>query len=85
MTNITKKIDAAEIGESIQFLNEYVKEAGIEPVIVALEALEKAPDNSSLLVQLEESLDNIGVLKGAVLTYAPYISFLVSSGLYDDD
>ena len=85
MSHITKKIDQAEIEESIQLLNKYVNDVSIKPVILVLEALQKDPDNESLAVQLIDTLDTIGVMKGAVLTYAPYIAILISNGLFDDD
>jgi len=84
MSNIIKKIDPAEIEESIQLLNKYVNDETIKPVILVLEALQKDPDNESLAEQLVDTLDTIGVMKGAVLTYAPYIAILISNGLFED-
>lgn len=85
MNNITNKVDAAEIESSIQLLNEYINDASIKPVMLVLEALKNDPDNESLIVQLADTLNTIGVMQGAVLTYAPYISVLVSHGLFEDD
>jgi len=85
MNNITKKADAAGIEESIESLNKYVNDVTIEPVILALEAIKNDIDNDSLIAQLTEALDSIGVMQGAVLTYAPYVSFLISNGLFEDD
>ena len=85
MNNITNKVDAAEIESSIQMLNTYVNDASIKPVILVLESLINDPDNESLIVQLADTLNTIGVMQGAVLTYAPYISVLVSHGLFEDD
>ena len=84
MNNITKKADAAEIETSIEMLNKYVNDASIKPVLLVLEELKKAPDNESLIVQLADTLNTIGIAQGAVLTYAPYISTLIPSGLEDD-
>jgi hypothetical protein len=85
MNNITKKVDVAEIESSIQMLNQYINDASIKPVILVLESLINDPDNESLIVQLADTLKTIGVMQGAVLTYAPYISVLVSHGLFEDD
>ena len=85
MNGNTKKADAAEIETSIQMLNKYVDDACIKPVILALEELKKDPDNGSLIDQLVDTLNTIGVMKGAVLTYAPYVAILISYDLFEDD
>jgi len=85
MNNITRKADATEIETSIQMLNKYVNDEIIKPVILVLEELKKDPDNESLIVKLTDTLNTIGVMKGAVLTYAPYIAILISYDLFEDD
>lgn len=85
MNNITRKADATEIETSIQLLNKYVDNEIIKPVISVLEELKKDPDNESLIVKLADTLNTIGVMQGAVLTYAPYISILISYDLFEDD
>ena len=85
MNNITRKADATEIETSIQLLNKYVNDEIIKPVISVLEELKKDPDNESLIVKLADTLNTIGVMKGAVLTYAPYICILISYDLFEDD
>ena len=85
MNNITRKAEAAEIETSIQMLNKYVTDEIIKPVILVLEELKNDPDNASLVVKLVDTLDTIGVMKGAVLTYAPYIAILISYDLFEDD
>ena len=85
MNNIPRKADAAEIEASIQLLNKYVNDEIIKPVILVLEELKKDPDNECLIVKLVDTLNTIGVMKGAVLTYAPYIAILISYDLFDDD
>lgn len=79
------KADITEIDSSIQLLNEYINDTSIKPVISVLEALKKDPDNESLIVKLADTLNTNGVMQGAVLTYAPYISVLISNGLFEDD
>ena len=85
MNNITRKADATEIETSIQMLNKYVNDEIIKPVILVLEELKKDPDNESLIGKLVDTLNTIGVMKGAVLTYAPYIAILISFDLFEDD
>lgn len=84
MTNITRNIDAVKIDESIRLLNEYVKETSISPLITALEALKKDPDSKSLLTQLCNTFNDLDVVQGAVLTYAPYVAILMSDNLFRD-
>jgi len=85
MNDIARKVDVARIEESIQTLNQYVTDENIEAVMLVLEALKKTPEDESLVEQLAESLDTIGITKGAVLTYAPYARILVSQNLFEDD
>jgi len=83
MTNTTNNVNVAKIEVSIQMLNEYVKEPSIEPIIAVLELMKEDSANESLLPQLSEKFDQIGITQGAVLTYAPYIGILVSDNPYE--
>ena len=85
MMDVPDEIHAMRIDESIRMLNTYVKESSIKPVITLLEALKQDPSNESLLVQLSETLDTLGVTQGAVLTYAPYVSILLSDDLFGSE
>ena len=66
-------------------LKQYIKETSIEPVISVWEDLKQTPGEESLIVDLAKELDNLGVTKGAVLTYAPYIGLLMSYDLFGND
>ena len=83
MSNTTHEIDISKVEISIELLKEYLKDTNIEPLIAVLEDLKKEPNNESILKKLKESLDNLGIYKGAVLSYAPYISILVSNDLFE--
>ena len=50
----------------------------INPLLSALEAIKEEPENESNLGLLVEAFDNLGPLQGAVLTYAPYVNFLLT-------
>ena len=84
MVNITRNIDLVKIDDAIQMLNEYIKGNSIKPLISILEALKKDPDNKSLLVQVSDALKDLGVMKGAVLTYAPYVWIMLSEDPFED-
>ena len=85
MAKIIREIDTVKLGISIKLLKQYVNDSSIEPLISALEAVKKDPDNESLLEALTDSFAALGIVQGAVLTYAPYLSFILSNDLFDDD
>ena len=84
MKNITNNVDVARIEEAIHMLNTNVKEEGIKPFIAILEAIKKEPENESLLVQLLDAFQNLGITQGAVLTYAPSIYDLIVDDPFND-
>ena len=83
MENSTQNIDPVKIDDAIQMLNEYIKDSSIKPLIYLLEALRKDPDNKSLLAQVSDALKSLGVMKGAVLNYAPYVWIMLSEDPFD--
>ncbi len=85
MTKITENVDAAKIGASIEALKQYVKDESVDPLISLLEALKQDPNNESLLLQLSDTFKALGIIQGAVLTYAPYISLLLSYDLFENN
>lgn len=85
MNNITQDVNVEKIDISIKLLKQYIEDSSIEPLISALEALKQEPNNESLITQLSETFASLGILQGAVLTYAPYISTLASGDLFEDD
>ena len=76
--NITNNVDVEKIDDAIRLLDIYVKESSIEPLISILKELKQDPENTQLVVQLSETLKGLGIIQGAILTYAPYISVLIS-------
>jgi len=80
----THDIDTVKIENSIDSLKQFVNDSSIEPLISALEALKKDPDNESLFAALADTFTALGIVQGAVLTYAPYISLLLSNDLFGD-
>ena len=83
MENSTQNIDPVKIDDAIQMLNEYIKDSSIKPLIYLLEALRKDPGNKSLLAQVSDALKSLGVMKGAVLNYAPYVWIMLSEDPFD--
>ena len=84
MNNITQNIDPLKIDDAIQMLNENVKEDSIKPLLSILEALKNDPDNKLLLAKISDELKSIGVMRGAVLTYAPYVWTMLSEDPFEE-
>ena len=81
---MTQSIDPVKIHGSIEALNKFITDNSVTYLISALEALEKDPSNALLLAQVSTALNDIGVMKGAVLTYAPYVWLMLSEDPFDD-
>lgn len=73
-----KPVCVESIDISIQMLNQYLDVKDLGPLIYALEAFKEDPKNELLFSQLVDAFANLGPLQGAVLTYAPYVNFLLT-------
>jgi len=73
-----KPVSVANVDSAIQMLNQHLDAEEIKPLLTALEALREDPENESCFAQLVKAFDDLGPLQGAVLTYAPYVSVLLS-------
>jgi hypothetical protein len=84
MSNPSRVIDAQQIETSIMMLKQYAREDDIAPLIDVLESMAEDPCNEALLDQLSDVFGRLGLQQGVVLTYAPYLSTILSDGLFDD-
>ena len=84
MFNVTGVSEAEKIDEAIQMLKQYAEDDTIQPFLSALEALKEDPYNESLLTQLTDAFQNLGIYQGTVLTYAPSIYHLVSNNPFNE-
>lgn len=66
-------------------LEQYVDSEALAPLIGILRELAERPGDDALLARLSEVVDDLGVLQGAVLTYAPAIAGLLSDDPFGDD
>ena len=73
-----KPVSVARVDEAIQMLELHLDAEEIKPLLAALEALKEDPENESCFDQLVKAFDDLGPRQGAVLTYAPYVSILLS-------
>jgi len=73
-----RPVSAARADEAIQMLIQHLDAEEIKPLLTALEALKQDPQNETCFNQLIKAFDALGPRQGAVLTYAPYVSVLLS-------
>ena len=74
----TKTVNIEGLENAINMLETYVNNAEVQPLISALESLKQVPHDRSRLVQVATVFNELGASQGAVLTYAPYISIMLS-------
>jgi len=84
MSSPSPLVDLYRVETSITMLKQYLAEEDIAPLIVVLESIAADPRNEALLGQLSDVFDGLGLLQGAVLTYAPYISIVLAGDLFDE-
>lgn len=84
MSSPSTLVDLYRVETSITMLKQYLAEEDIAPLIVVLEQIAADPRNEALLDQLSDVFDGLGLLQGAVLTYAPYLSIVLAGDLFDD-
>ena len=77
-----KTINVEEVENAIRMLETYVNNEEIHPLIEALESLKQTPGDHLKLVKVATVFNELGSSQGAVLTYAPYISILLSNDPY---
>ena len=84
MTEPNHGIDASKIEESIAMLEQYIDSEELVPLVGILRELSEKPDDEALLARLSEVVDSLGILQGAVLTYAPAVAGLLSDDPFRD-
>lgn len=84
MTETDKSVSALEIEESISMLEQFLDAEALAPLLRVLRELSKNPDDDALLTRLAEIVDGLGMMQGAVLTYAPVIAGFLSDDPFSD-
>lgn len=74
-------VDAVRLGESIDMLQKYVNPAEIDALLAALVELKAKPGDVQCQQNVAEAFNELGFVQGQVLTYAPYVNFLLSDNL----
>ena len=81
----SKTISIEGVENAIRMLETYVNNKEIQPLIIALELLKQAPQDHSKLVEVATVFNELKSSQGAVLTYAPYISVILSDDPFGSD
>jgi hypothetical protein len=76
-------VDVERVNETIDMLQTYVNPADIGELLAALEQLKANPDDVDCLVTVADAFNELGFVQAQVITYAPYINFLLS-GVSED-
>ena len=71
-------VDPDRVSESIEMLQTYVNPDEIDLFLSALVELKEKPDDVQCLVNVADAFNALGFVQGQVITYAPYINFLLS-------
>ncbi|HEY9200408.1 MAG TPA: hypothetical protein VIQ81_02330 [Gammaproteobacteria bacterium] len=73
-----KPVNAARVATDISMLKAYLNEDDIKPLLDALEVIQAEPDSETAFKQVLDAFDQLGIIQGAVLTYAPYLKVVLS-------
>ena len=73
-----KKVSVEGVENAINMLETYIDSDDVRPLIKALTSLKQAPDDHQRLVEVATVFNELGPSQGAVLTYAPYVTIMLS-------
>lgn len=71
-------VDVEQISLSIEMLQRYLNPGDIDALLAALSELKAKPDDMKCLGKVADTFNDLGFAQGQVLTYAPYINFLLA-------
>jgi len=77
-------VDAYSVEMAVKMLKEHLADEDIAPLIDLLEQLVADPHNEGLKAQVTEEYAGLGSLQGAVLTYAPCLSIVMSENPFKE-
>ena len=82
--NQLQSIKVDDVDLAIQMLQTHMEGQDIKSLLSALEALKTEPGNETFQQEVINVFNNLGVLQGAALTYAPYLNIFVSDDPFGD-
>ena len=78
-------VDGADIDIAVKMLKTYLDNPEINPLLSALETLKTEPQSEAFQLQVINTFNDLGIMQGAVLTYAPYLNIFISDDPFRDD
>ncbi len=78
VAKVKQGVNVEKIRVAIQMLETHLDSEDVKPLIATLGALAEDPQNKSHWVDMVKAFNALGSRQGAVLTYAPYVSILLS-------
>lgn len=76
-----KPVNAERLASDIAMLKSYLNEGDIRPLLESIEALRAEPDSEAAFRKMQDAFNELGIIQGAVLTYAPYLKVLLSEAM----
>ena len=73
------EVDTDRLDETLSMLQSYVETAEIESLMTALMNLRADPESLKNVNDVAKAFNELGFVKGQVVTYAPYISHLLAT------
>ena len=74
-------VNAERLDIDIAMLKTYLDEDEIRPLLDSLNALKAEPENEAAYQKMVDDFNELGILQGAVLTYASYLKVLLSESV----
>jgi hypothetical protein len=84
LKNKGQPVKVEDIDIAIQMLKMHLDTTEISPLLSALETLKTEPQNEVFQTGVVNSFNDLGIMQGAVLTYAPYLNIFVSDDPFGD-
>ena len=69
------------LDDDIGMLKTYLDEKDIKLLLDSLETLKAEPEDEAAFQKVLDAFNDLGIIQGAVLTYAPYLKVLLSQSL----
>jgi len=82
--NKAQPVKVVDIDIALRMLKKYMDTQDINTLLSALETLKTETQNEAYQAQVIDAFNDLGIMQGAVLTYAPYLNIFVSDDPFGD-
>lgn len=79
-----QSIQVEDVDSVLRMLKTYLNAQDIEPLLASLETLRTDPQDAAHQENVANAFHELGILQGAVLTYAPLLHIFASDDPFDD-